>query len=148
MVVVFDVKGKIFRNDMYSEYKVNCLLMLDDLCIQIVLLYNIIKVMGFLLISIEGVEVDDVIGIFVCIVLEQQCYVLILIGDKDMVQFVNEYVMLINIMIDSILDLEIVVEKFGVGFELIIDYFVLMGDKVDNILGVDGCGLKIVVKWL
>ncbi|WP_462174729.1 DNA polymerase I [Pseudoalteromonas gelatinilytica] len=148
MVVVFDAKGKTFRNDMYSEYKANRPPMPDDLRTQIAPLHNIIKAMGFPLISIEGVEADDVIGTFARIASEQQRHVLISTGDKDMAQLVNEHVTLINTMTDSISDPETVVEKFGVGPELIIDYLALMGDKVDNIPGVDGCGPKTAVKWL
>ena len=148
MVVVFDAKGKTFRNDMYSEYKANRPPMPDDLRTQIAPLHNIIKAMGFPLISIEGVEADDVIGTFARIASEQQRHVLISTGDKDMAQLVNEHVTLINTMTDSISDPVTVVEKFGVGPELIIDYLALMGDKVDNIPGVDGCGPKTAVKWL
>ncbi|WP_404342311.1 DNA polymerase I [Pseudoalteromonas mariniglutinosa] len=148
MVVVFDAKGKTFRNDMYSEYKAHRPAMPDDLRTQIAPLHNIIKAMGFPLISIEGVEADDVIGTFARIASEQQRHVLISTGDKDMAQLVNEHVTLINTMTDSISDPETVVEKFGVGPELIIDYLALMGDKVDNIPGVEGCGPKTAVKWL
>lgn len=148
MVVVFDAKGKTFRNDMYSEYKANRPPMPDDLRTQIVPLHSIIKAMGFPLLSIEGVEADDVIGTFARIASEQQRHVLISTGDKDMAQLVNGHVTLINTMTDSISDPVTVVEKFGVGPELIIDYLALMGDKVDNIPGVDGCGPKTAVKWL
>ena len=148
MVVVFDAKGKTFRNDMYSEYKANRPPMPDDLRTQIAPLHSIIKAMGFPLISIEGVEADDVIGTFARIASEQQRHVLVSTGDKDMAQLVNEHVTLINTMTDSISDPDTVVEKFGVGPELIIDYLALMGDKVDNIPGVEGCGPKTAVKWL
>ena len=148
MVVVFDAKGKTFRNDMYSEYKANRPPMPDDLRTQIAPLHSIIKAMGFPLISIEGVEADDVIGTFSRIATEQKRHVLVSTGDKDMAQLVNEHVTLINTMTDSISDPQTVVEKFGVGPEPIIDYLALMGDKVDNIPGVEGCGPKTAVKWL
>jgi DNA polymerase-1 len=148
MVVVFDAKGKTFRNDMYSEYKANRPPMPDDLRTQIAPLHKIIKAMGFPLISIEGVEADDVIGTFARIATEKKRHVLISTGDKDMAQLVNEHVTLINTMTDSISDPVTVLEKFGVGPELIIDYLALMGDKVDNIPGVEGCGPKTAVKWL
>ncbi|MFY8273885.1 DNA polymerase I [Pseudoalteromonas sp. SSDWG2] len=148
MVVVFDAKGKTFRNDMYSEYKANRPPMPDDLRTQIEPLHNIIRAMGFPLISIEGVEADDVIGTYARIASEQKRHVLISTGDKDMAQLVNEHVTLINTMTDSISDPVTVKEKFGVGPERIIDYLALMGDKVDNIPGVEGCGPKTAVKWL
>lgn len=100
--------------------------------------------MGLLIIIEEGVEVDDVIGILVCQVFEQGIDILISIGDKDMVQLVNEYVILINIMMNQFMDVEGVKDKFGILLELIIDFFVLKGDKVDNILGVLGVGDKSV----
>ncbi len=148
MVVVFDAKGKTFRNDMYSEYKAHRPPMPDDLRSQIAPLHEIIRAMGFPLISIEGVEADDVIGTYARIASEQKRHVLISTGDKDMAQLVNEHVTLINTMTNSISDPDSVKEKFGVGPERIIDYLALMGDKVDNIPGVEGCGPKTAVKWL
>lgn len=148
MVVIFDAKGKTFRNDMYSEYKANRPPMPDDLRSQIAPLHDIIRAMGFPLISIEGVEADDVIGTYAKIATEQQRPVLISTGDKDMAQLVNEHVTLINTMTDSISDPASVEEKFGVKPARIIDYLALMGDKVDNIPGVEGCGPKTAVKWL
>ncbi|WP_462164650.1 DNA polymerase I [Pseudoalteromonas xiamenensis] len=148
MAVIFDAKGKTFRNDLYSEYKAHRPPMPDDLRTQIAPLHEIIKAMGFPLISIEGVEADDVIGTFARIASEQKRHVLISTGDKDMAQLVDEHVTLINTMTDTISDPDMVKEKFGVGPELIIDYLALMGDKVDNIPGVEGCGPKTAVKWL
>ncbi len=148
MVVVFDAKGKTFRNDMYPEYKAHRPPMPDDLRSQIAPLHKIIRAMGFPLISIEGVEADDVIGTYADIASKQQRHVLISTGDKDMAQLVNEHVTLINTMTSTVSDPAGVVEKFGVGPELIIDYLALMGDKVDNIPGVEGCGPKTAVKWL
>jgi DNA polymerase-1 len=148
MAVIFDAKGKTFRNDLYSEYKAHRPPMPDDLRTQIAPLHDIIRAMGFPLISIEGVEADDVIGTYARMASEQQRHVLISTGDKDMAQLVNEHVTLINTMTDTISDPAGVKEKFGVGPELIIDYLALMGDKVDNIPGVEGCGPKTAVKWL
>ncbi len=148
IAVIFDAKGKTFRNDMYEDYKANRPPMPDDLRTQIEPLHQIIKAMGLPLISIPGVEADDVIGTFARIATEQKRDVLISTGDKDMAQLVNEHVTLINTMTDTILDPSGVVEKFGVAPELIIDYLALMGDKVDNIPGVEGCGPKTAVKWL
>ncbi|KZN64087.1 DNA polymerase I [Pseudoalteromonas luteoviolacea] len=148
MVVVFDAKGPTFRNDMYSEYKANRPPMPDDLRAQIEPIHNIIKAMGLPLVSISGVEADDVIGTFSRIAAQQQRHVLISTGDKDMAQLVNEHVTLINTMTDTVLDPAGVVEKFGVGPELIIDFLALMGDKVDNIPGVPGVGEKTALAML
>ncbi|NVK25297.1 MAG: DNA polymerase I [Gammaproteobacteria bacterium] len=148
MVVVFDAKGPTFRNDMYSEYKANRPPMPDDLRTQIEPIHKIIKAMGLPLIAIEGVEADDVIGTLA----QQQSdignHVLISTGDKDMAQLVNDKVTLINTMTNTILTPDAVVEKFGIGPELIIDYLALMGDKVDNIPGVPGVGEKTAVALL
>ncbi|KZN40020.1 DNA polymerase I [Pseudoalteromonas luteoviolacea] len=148
MVVVFDAKGPTFRNDMYSEYKANRPPMPDDLRTQIEPIHNIIKAMGLPLVSISGVEADDVIGTFSRIAAQQQRHVLISTGDKDMAQLVNEHVTLINTMTDTVLDPAGVVEKFGVVPELIIDFLALMGDKVDNIPGVPGVGEKTALAML
>lgn len=145
MIVIFDAKGPTFRNDMYSEYKANRPPMPDDLRTQIEPLHNIIRAMGLPLVAIEGVEADDVIGT----IAEQQSKlgndVLISTGDKDMAQLVNEHVTLINTMTNTVMDPDGVVNKFGIGPELIIDYLALMGDKVDNIPGVPGVGEKTAV---
>ncbi|KID58987.1 DNA polymerase I [Pseudoalteromonas luteoviolacea] len=148
MVVVFDAKGPTFRNDMYSEYKANRPPMPDDLRTQIEPIHEIIKAMGLPLVSIAGVEADDVIGTFSRIASEQQRHVLISTGDKDMAQLVNEHVTLINTMTDTVLDPAGVVDKFGIGPELIIDFLALMGDKVDNIPGVPGVGEKTALAML
>ena len=148
MVVVFDAKGPTFRNEMYSEYKAHRPPMPDDLRTQIEPIHEIIKAMGLPLVSITGVEADDVIGTFARIASEQQRHVLISTGDKDMAQLVNEHVTLINTMTDTVLDPQGVVNKFGIGPELIIDYLALMGDKVDNIPGVPGVGEKTALAML
>ncbi|KZN31537.1 DNA polymerase I [Pseudoalteromonas luteoviolacea] len=148
MVVVFDAKGPTFRNDMYSEYKANRPPMPDDLRTQIEPIHEIIKAMGLPLVSIAGVEADDVIGTFSRIATEQKRHVLISTGDKDMAQLVNEHVTLINTMTDTVLDPAGVEGKFGIGPELIIDFLALMGDKVDNIPGVPGVGEKTALAML
>ena len=148
MVVVFDAKGPTFRNEMYSEYKAHRPPMPDDLRSQIEPIHEIIKAMGLPLVSISGVEADDVIGTFSRIAAEQNRHVLISTGDKDMAQLVNEHVTLINTMTNTILDPQGVVDKFGIGPELIIDYLALMGDKVDNIPGVPGVGEKTALAML
>ena len=148
LAVVFDAKGKTFRNDMYKEYKANRPPMPDDLRDQIEPIHNIIKAMGLPLICVSGVEADDVIG-----TLSEQATVLgidtlISTGDKDMAQLVNEHVSLVNTMTDVDMDVEGVKEKFGVPPERIIDYLALIGDTADNIPGVPKVGPKTAVKWL
>lgn len=148
VVVVFDAKGKTFRNDMYPEYKANRPPMPGDLKSQIAPLHNIIQAMGFPLLVIEGVEADDVIGTLAHQACKLSLETVISTGDKDMAQLVSPNVRLINTMTGIELDEAGVVEKFGVKPEQIIDYLALMGDKVDNIPGVNKCGPKTAVKWL
>ncbi len=148
MVVIFDAKGKTFRDDMYPQYKANRPPMPDDLRCQIEPLHNVIRAMGLPLISIEGVEADDVIGTLASQASQAGMPVLISTGDKDMAQLVDENVTLINTMTNVVLDREGVIEKFGIPPELIIDYLALMGDKVDNIPGVPGVGEKTAIALL
>ncbi|MGR5065921.1 DNA polymerase I [Photobacterium sp. DNB22_13_2] len=142
IAVIFDAKGKTFRDDMYPEYKANRPPMPDDLRSQIEPLNAVIKAMGLPLISISGVEADDVIGTLASQASKAGMPVLISTGDKDMAQLVDQNVTLINTMTDVVMDPAGVVDKFGIGPELIIDYLALMGDKVDNIPGVPGVGEK------
>lgn len=148
IAVVFDAKGKTFRDDMYPEYKANRPPMPDDLRCQIEPLHNVIRAMGLPLISIPGVEADDVIGTLAYQASQAGMPVLISTGDKDMAQLVDENVTLINTMTNVVLDREGVIEKFGIPPELIIDYLALMGDKVDNIPGVPGVGDKTATALL
>jgi len=148
VVVIFDAKGKTFRNDMYPEYKANRPPMPDDLRSQIAPLHDIITAMGLPLLVIPGVEADDVIGTLAKQADEQGIETVISTGDKDMAQLVTPHVRLINTMTDVEMNEAGVVEKFGVRPDQIIDYLALMGDKVDNIPGVVKCGPKTAVKWL
>jgi len=148
IAVIFDAKGKTFRNDMYPEYKANRPPMPDDLRSQIAPVHNIIRALGFPLYAIGGVEADDVIGTISDIATKQGQDVIISTGDKDMAQLVNQHVSLINTMTDQFLDVEGVKEKFGIPPELIIDFLGLMGDKVDNIPGVAGVGQKTALGLL
>jgi len=148
VAVIFDAKGKTFRNDMYAEYKANRPPMPDDLRSQIEPIHQIIKAMGLPLLAIEGVEADDVIGTLAEQAWRQKMPTLISTGDKDMAQLVNEHVTLLNTMTNETLDSEGVENKFGLPPSLIIDYLALMGDKSDNIPGVPGVGPKTAVKWL
>jgi DNA polymerase-1 len=148
IVVVFDAKGKTFRNDMYSEYKANRPPMPDDLRTQIAPLHEIIEAMGLPLLVIEGVEADDVIGTLANQASKLGMETVISTGDKDMAQLVTPHVRLINTMTNVEMDEAGVEEKFAVRPDQIIDYLALMGDKVDNIPGVDKCGPKTAAKWL
>ncbi len=148
VAMVFDAKGKTFRNDIYPEYKANRPPMPEDLRSQIAPLHEIIEAMGIPMIVHEGVEADDVIGTLAEQATAQNISVLISTGDKDMAQLVNQHVTLINTMSSTIMGPEGVVEKFGVKPEQIIDYLTLMGDTSDNVPGVPKVGPKTAVKWL
>ncbi len=148
IAVVFDAKGKTFRDDMYPEYKANRPPMPDDLRCQIEPLHNVIRAMGLPLICVPGVEADDVIGTLAYQASQKGMPVLISTGDKDMAQLVDDNITLINTMTNVVMDREGVIEKFGIPPELIIDYLALMGDKVDNIPGVPGVGDKTATALL
>jgi len=148
IAVVFDAKGKTFRNDIYSEYKANRPPMPDDLRVQIEPLHRIIEALGLPLVVIDDVEADDVIGTFSVEATRKGYSVLISTGDKDMAQLVNADVRLINTMTNQILTETSVPEKFQVSPGQIIDYLALMGDTSDNIPGVPKVGPKTASKWL
>ena len=147
-VCVFDAKGKTFRNDIYDKYKANRPKMPDDLSIQIDPLHKAINSMGWPIYIKEGVEADDVIGTLARKANEENISVTISTGDKDLAQLVNEKTALVNTMTNEYLDIEGVKNKFGVGPELIIDYLTIIGDKADNIPGVEKVGPKTALKWL
>ena len=148
MAVIFDAKGKTFRDELFEEYKSNRPPMPDDLRAQVQPLHDLIRAMGLPLIIEDGVEADDVIGTFARIFGEQGKPVLISTGDKDMAQLVTDKVTLINTMNNALYDIDGVKQKFGVSPELIIDFLALMGDKVDNIPGVPGVGEKTALGLL
>ncbi len=148
IAVVFDAKGKTFRDEIYPEYKANRPPMPEELREQIEPIHAIIKAMGLPLLAIEGVEADDVIGTLSAQASRAGKSVLVSTGDKDMAQLVNEHVTLVNTMTDTVMDPAGVNEKFGLPPELIIDYLALMGDKVDNIPGVPGVGEKTALALL
>ncbi len=147
-MVVFDAKGKTFRDDIYSEYKAHRPAMPDDLRQQIEPIHGIIKAMGLPLLAVEGVEADDVIGTLARQASAAERHTLISTGDKDMAQLVDDHVTLINTMNDTRMDRDGVIEKFGIPPELIIDYLALVGDKVDNIPGIPGVGEKTALGLL
>ncbi|WP_165857556.1 DNA polymerase I [Marinobacter sp. JSM 1782161] len=148
VVVVFDAKGKTFRHDLYEEYKANRPPMPEDLATQIAPIHEIVRAMGLPLLIVPDVEADDVIGTLAYEATEKGVDVVISTGDKDMAQLVSEHVTLINTMTETAMDRDGVKDKFGITPEQIIDYLALVGDKVDNIPGVEKCGPKTAVKWL
>lgn len=148
IAVVFDARGKTFRDELFDQYKANRPPMPDDLGAQIEPLMAIVEAMGLPLLRVPGVEADDVIGTLADRAVEQDMAVLISTGDKDMAQLVDEHITLTNTMTDTTLDREGVTEKFGVPPERITDYLALVGDSSDNIPGVPKVGPKTAVKWL
>lgn len=148
MAVVFDAKGKTFRDELFPAYKAHRPDMPQDLVLQIEPLHAIIKAMGLPLLMIEGVEADDVIGTLATQAAKSKKPVLISTGDKDFAQLVNEEITLVNTMTNTVLSPHTVVEKFGVPPEKIIDYLTLIGDASDNVPGVPQVGPKTAVKWL
>jgi DNA polymerase-1 len=148
VAVVFDAKGKTFRDDLYPLYKANRPPMPDELREQIEPIHEIVKAMGLPFICTPGVEADDVIGTLAREASEQGIHVVISTGDKDMAQLVNIHTTLVNTMTDTVMDECGVEEKFGIPPSLIIDLLALMGDKVDNIPGVAGVGEKTALALL
>jgi DNA polymerase-1 len=147
-VVVFDAKGKTFRDELFESYKSHRPPMPDDLRLQIEPIHEMVRAMGLPLLIIDGVEADDVIGTLAQEYSRKGCDIVISTGDKDMAQLVNERVTLVNTMTDTRLDRAGVIDKFGVPPELIIDYLALVGDKSDNIPGVPGVGEKTALAIL
>lgn len=148
IAVVFDAKGKTFRDELFADYKAHRPSMPDDLQKQVEPLHAIIHAMGLPLLIIDNVEADDVIGTLTQQAIEQSIPVIISTGDKDFAQLVNDQVTLVNTMTSTMLDRNGVIEKFGVAPEQVIDYLTLVGDSVDNIPGVPNVGPKTAVKWL
>src|SRR5690554_1019637 len=145
---IFDAKGKTFRDDLYPEYKGDRPSMPDDLAAQIEPINRAIKAMGWPLISIPGVEADDVIGTLARLATADGMSTLVSTGDKDLAQIVNEHVELINTMNNERQDVDGVIERFGVRPEQIIDFLMLTGDTSDNIPGVPKVGPKTAARWL
>ena len=148
MAVVFDAKGKTFRDEMFEAYKAQRPPMPDDLRSQVQPLHDCVKALGLPLLCIEGVEADDVIGTLARHATEAGRDAVISTGDKDMAQLVNGHITLVNTMKGETLDVDGVKDKFGLPPELIIDFLALMGDKVDNIPGVPGVGEKTALGLL
>ncbi|MBU3578226.1 DNA polymerase I [Polynucleobacter sp. UK-Kesae-W10] len=145
---VFDAKGKTFRDEMYAEYKAHRSPMPEDLVKQIEPIHAMVKALGWPVLMVSGVEADDVIGTLACQATQAGWETIISTGDKDLAQLVNESVTLINTMTNEKLDINGVVEKFGVPPERIVDYLSIIGDAVDNVPGVPKAGPKTANKWL
>lgn len=148
LAIVFDAKGKTFRDDLYPEYKAHRPPMPVELSSQFQPLLDVLRAMGLPLLIIDGVEADDVIGTLARKACARGMPVVISTGDKDMAQLVTNNVTLINTMSNRVLDIPGVQEKFGVSPEQMIDYLTLVGDTSDNIPGVNKCGPKTAAKWL
>ncbi len=148
IAVVFDAKGRSFRNELFAEYKANRPALPDDLRAQIAPIHDIIRAMGLPLLIVEGVEADDVIGTLAREATTKRRDVVISTSDKDIAQLVSDHVTLIDTMTDKRLDREGVIAKFGVPPERIVDYLALMGDASDNIPGVPKVGPKTAAKWI
>lgn len=148
MVAVFDASGKTFRDDLYPDYKATRDAMPDDMRVQIEPLHALIRATGMPLLAVEGVEADDVIGTLCIEATKAGFDTVVSTGDKDMAQLVDQHVTLVNTMTDTVLDVDGVVEKFGVTPDQIVDYLALVGDTADNIPGVPSCGPKTAAKWL
>jgi len=148
VAVVFDAKGKTFRDEMFPEYKAQRPPMPDELREQIEPIHGIVRAMGLPLLCVEGVEADDVIGTLARQAAAQDRPVVISTGDKDMAQLVDGKITLVNTMTDTVLDEAGVEKKFGVPPSLVIDLLALMGDKSDNIPGVPGVGEKTALGLL
>ena len=145
---VFDDKGKTFRDDWYPEYKATRTAMPSDLALQIEPIVEAVRLLGWPVLTVPGIEADDAIGTISCMAAKGGFKVVISTGDKDLAQLVGENVMLINTMSNETLDSAGVAAKFGVPPERIVDYLALIGDSVDNVPGVDKVGPKTAVKWL
>ncbi|MGY4830330.1 DNA polymerase I [Sphaerotilaceae bacterium SBD11-9] len=147
-VCVFDAKGKTFRDDWYPEYKAQRAPMPEPLVQQIEPIHEVVKLLGWPVLTVPGVEADDVIGTLSELAAKAGQKVVISTGDKDLAQLVNEHVTLMNTMSNERLDVAGVTEKFGVPPERIVDYLTLMGDAVDNVPGVEKVGPKTAAKWI
>ena len=148
IAVVFDARGKTFRDDLFAEYKANRPPMPDDLAAQIETLHALVQALGLPLLQVPGVEADDVIGTLARSAAAEGIETLISTGDKDMAQLVGPHVTLVNTMTRSVLDRQGVIDKFGVPPERIVDLLALMGDSSDNIPGIPKVGPKTAAKWL
>lgn len=147
-VCVFDAPGKTFRDDWYGEYKAHRSPMPEDLVRQIEPIHEVVRLLGWPVLMVPGIEADDAIGTLACVGASSGHEVVISTGDKDLAQLVDEHVTLINTMTMERLDAPAVLAKFGVPPARIVDYLTLVGDSVDNIPGVEKVGPKTAAKWI
>ena len=145
---VFDAKGPTFRDAIYPQYKAQRSPMPDDLRTQIEPIHEVVRLLGWPVFSIAGVEADDVIGTLAVIAAGQGIAVVISSGDKDLAQLVNQHITMIDTMNGKRRDLAGVEAEFGVPARLMVDYQILVGDAVDNVPGVEKVGPKTAAKWL
>ncbi|MDI1268259.1 MAG: 5'-3' exonuclease H3TH domain-containing protein, partial [Polaromonas sp.] len=145
---VFDAKGPTFRDALYPEYKAQRSPMPDDLRSQVEPIHEVVRLLGWKVLDVPGVEADDVIGTLACMASQQGIEVIISSGDKDLSQLVDENITVIDTMNDRRRDLAGVESEFGVPPRLMVDYQTLVGDAVDNVPGVPKVGPKTAVKWL
>ncbi|WBY02609.1 DNA polymerase I [Ramlibacter tataouinensis] len=145
---IFDAPGKTFRDDLYPDYKANRSPMPDDLRAQIPPIHEVVRLLGWKVLHVPGVEADDVIGTLACLASERGIRTVISSGDKDLSQLVDEHVTVIDTMNDRVRDLAGVEAEFGVPPRLMVDYQALVGDTVDNVPGVEKVGPKTAVKLL
>lgn len=146
--VIFDAPGKTFRHEMYPEYKANRPPMPDDLRVQIDPLEKVVAALGWKVLIVPGIEADDVIGSLSAMAKREGVKSVVATGDKDLSQLVDDDVVILNTMNTKFYDRAGVIEKYGVPPERMIDYLALMGDKVDNVPGIKGCGPKTAAKWV
>ncbi len=148
LACVFDARGKTFRDDLFADYKANRASMPDDLSRQIEPIFEAVRALGWPVISVEGIEADDVIGTLAVHASRENVHTIVSTGDKDLAQLVTNQVTLVNTMSSETLDVARVQEKFGVPPDRIVDYLMLTGDTVDNVPGVDKVGPKTAAKWI
>ncbi|RYF56841.1 MAG: DNA polymerase I, partial [Comamonadaceae bacterium] len=145
---VFDASGKTFRDDIYAEYKAQRAPMPDDLRSQIPAIHEVVRLLGWKIFDVPGVEADDVIGTLAVTAARQGVEVIVSSGDKDMSQLVDEHITIIDTMSGKKRDVAGVTAEFGVPPHLMVDYQTLVGDTVDNVPGVPKVGPKTAAKWL
>jgi DNA polymerase-1 len=145
---IFDARGKTFRDDLYEDYKSHRPPMPEDLASQIEPIHRAVRALGWPVLTIEGVEADDIIGTLSKLATQHGVKTIVSTGDKDLAQLVDDHVTLVNTMSGEVLDVPGVNQKFGVPPDRIVEYLMLVGDTVDNIPGVTKVGPKTAVKWL
>ncbi len=145
---VFDASGPTFRDELYPEYKAHRSPMPDDLRAQIAPIHEVVRLMGWNVLDVPGVEADDVIGTLAATAAAQGVRVIVSSGDKDLSQLVNEHITIIDTMNGKVRDVAGVTAEFGVPPSLMVDYQTLVGDAVDNVPGVEKVGPKTAAKWL